>query len=322
MPSSSDKTNRGAVQRQQRQPQPQQAPPQPEGPNPWQVLHGDLERNRDLYGDLLGRGGKVANGPQVDRFLVTCYQAVWQKPDLLDADRDSLLLAFAEAAAVGLDLTPTAKEGFVEVRSGLARFATQYPGLIKLIYRANDVDFIHADVVRKGDFFRQVGGSDPKIEHIAAELGTEPPDYDEDGSILAAYAVIKIKGSTRAVHEVARKADFMKARQMSKGPAWNAWFARMAIKVPLRRLANRMPGADEVRQVLAVEDAQERGERVTLERVADLFQRHSEPSAMPKRVASRDDLAALMGASGPAGGERRLPTEHEDAGEQGGPENG
>ena len=279
------------------------------------MLHADLDRNKEIYGKLLSKGRRGATDPQVGRFSMECYQAVWNKPELLRANRDSLLLAFAEAAVVGLSLNPTSKEAFLEIRSGLVRFGTQYQGLVKLMHRGADIDFIFAEVVRRGDHFRQVGGSEPLIDHVAAELGYEPDDYDEDEAILASYAVVKTKGSSRAVHEVARRKEIMQARSMSKGkggqppsPAWAAWFSRMAKKLPLRRLANIVPGADEARMVLGVEDAQASGKAVTFDRVADLgFQPIAEPIAAPRPSIDasprQDRMNALIDASGPAGGE-------------------
>lgn len=302
MPSSNrPPQNRNVPARQQ----PVQSPIQRQEPpveNPFVILRGDLERNRPIYADLLGTG-KPAAQAKVDRFIVSCYQHVWNKSDLLDADRDSLLLAFAEAACVDLDLNPTAKECFIEVRSGMARFATQYLGLIKLMYRGNDVDFIHCDVVRRGDHFRQIGGSEPRIEHEACPLGQEPDDYDTDDAILAAYAVVRIKGSSLAQFEVARRRDFMRAKSLSKGSTWDKWLDRMAQKLPLRRLANRLPGADQARELLSVEDGQADGKAITLGRVAELLGEAVRPEPAPELARGRDDLRELMEASGPA----RLP---------------
>lgn len=270
----------------------------------WEALKADLDRNKSVYAALLG-GEKKAPDSLVERFRMQCYQAVWHKPDLIWAQRDSLLLAFAEAAVVGLSINPTAKEGYIEIRGKVARFATQYQGLVKLMHRGTEVDFLFADVVRQGDAYCQIGGSNPEIQHKAAELGHEPEHYDEDESILATYAVIKTRGSSRAVHEVARRSEILKAMAMSKGkggqppsPAWAAWFPRMAKKLPLRRLANIVPGADEARMALGVEDAQAQGKAVTFDRVAQVF----DPVASPglRSPQQPDELAAIMNASGPA----------------------
>ena len=297
MPNSTD---RKPARRQQHQP----AQQQDDGPDRWNELMGDLDRNKGRFAALLG-GEKKAPDPLVERFRAQCYQVVWHKPDLLLANRDSLLLAFAEAAVVGLNINPTAKEGYIEVRSGVARFATQYQGLVKLMHRGVDIDFLFADVVRRGDPYAQIGGSHPEIKHKAADLEDEPDDYDAEDSILAAYAVVKTIGSSRAVHEVARRSEILKAMSMSKGkggkppsPAWAAWFPRMAKKLPLRRLANIIPGADEARMAIGVEDAQARGEAVTFDRVAQDF----DPVVSPRLGSPHpDELAALMKASGPAG---------------------
>lgn len=234
---------------------------------------------------------------------MTCYQSAWHKPALLEANRDSLLLSFAEAAVVRLNLNPTAKECYIEVRKGVARFATQYQGLIVLMHRGSDIEYIYADVVRRGDDWRQVGGSEPRIEHVHASLEDAPDGYDSDESILAAYAVVKIRGSSRATHEVIRRADILKARAMSTGPAWNAWFSRMAMKVPLKRLANRLPGADQIRQIASVEDARSRGETVTLPQVQAAFGEQTPMPAAPRRGAAlpknSDDLRQLIQSSGP-----------------------
>jgi recombinational DNA repair protein RecT len=293
----------------QRQPARRQAPQQParRQDNPavlWNELNADLSRNQALFAKLLGCDRP--NDPISDRFISTCYHAVWTKPDLLEVNRDSLLLAFAESAVVGLSLNPTAKEAYIEIRGGQARFRTQYQGLAKLIRRHNDVDFLHVDAVRWGDHFRQIGGSEPRIEHVACELGSEPENYDSDDAVLATYAVIKMKGATRAVHEVARRADIMKAQSKSKGkggkppsPAWAEWFWRMALKVPLRRLANRVDTSGEIRAAIAVEDS----DTLVSESVMQVFSesvdapRHRMSALAPKNP---DELNALMDSTGRA----------------------
>lgn len=261
----------------------------------WNELNADLSRNQALFAKLLGCDR--ANDPLADRFISTCYHAVWTKPDLLDVNRDSLLLAFAESAVVGLSLNPTAKEAYIEIRSNQARFKTQYQGLAKLIRKHNAVDFLHVDAVRSGDHFRKIGGSDPRIEHVGCELGSEPENYDSDDAVLATYAVIKMKGATRATHEVARRADILKARSMSKSNAWTNWFWRMALKVPLRRLANRVDTSGEIRAAIAVEDS----DTMVSEAVMQVFgesvdaPRHQMAALAPKNP---DELNALMASTG------------------------
>ncbi len=325
MPNSNDKnrktTRRQQPARRQQQPARQQ---EPQGPDAWDILKADLDRNLNVYGKLLSRGTRAASEPQVQRFSMQCYQAVWNKPDLLQANRDSLLLAFAEAAVVGLSLNPTAKEAFLEIRSGLVRFGTQYQGLVKLMHRGTNIDFIFADVVRLEDHFKQYGGSEPRIEHVSVKLGFEPDNYDEDEAVLAAYAVVKTKGASLAVHEVARRRDILKAMSMSKGKggnppssAWRDWFPRMAKKLPLRRLANIIPGADEARMVLGVEDAQSRGEAVTFDRVSQVFDPIAAPRPANVTPSDGDALRKLMESSGPASGPASDGEQGRD-GEQGG----
>lgn len=283
---------------------------------------GDLKRNTGTYAALLG-GKKPASESEVDRFMMSCYQAVWHQPKLLDANRDSLLLAFAEAATVRLSLNPTAREAFIETRNAKvgdvyilqARFGTQYQGLIKLMHRGSDIDYIHADVVRRGDLFKVVGGSNPHIEHIQADVDMDPEvavAYDSDDAILASYAVVKIRGATRDSYEVARRASILKARAMSKSNAWTNWFERMARKIPLRRLANIIPGADEARGVITLEDARERGEMMTLERVAQLLgDRGVDVPAIarglgfdPTAPQRPDEMQALIDSSPALGGDQ------------------
>jgi recombinational DNA repair protein RecT len=297
------------------QPQPAQAversrQPPPEQPtiSAFDVLRADLDRNRGVFQPLLGNKRSV-NDSQVDTFIMTCYQHVWHKPDLLGADRDSLLLAFAEAAVTGLDLNPTSKEGYIEIRSGIARFATQYQGLIKMMHRGNDIDYMHVDVVRRGDMFRQIGGSGPRIEHVTAELGCEPEDYDTDAAILASYATVRLNGSSHAMQEVARRSAIDKAMAMSKGkggkppsPAWASWYDRMAMKLPVRRISNYLPGADEIRTMMSVEDARDHDRFMIHPRVAEVFGNIEAPRAATRiGPTNADRLASLVASSGPAG---------------------
>ncbi len=268
---------------------------------PFNILRADIERNLHLYESLLPTQLRSTSC-----FAVRCYELVWAKPELLEANRDSLLLAFAEAAVQGLNLSPLAKQVYIETRGNIARLGTQYQGLITLMHRSNDIDgTVQAGVVRRGDFFEQLGGLTPGIKHTYAPLD-EPAGYDKDDAILATYAIVRLRGASFPTYEVARRADLLKAQAKSKGkggsppsPAWADWFDRMAMKVPVRRLANLLPHADEVRTAISLEDQRDQDRYVIHPRVAEVF--GNLPMAGSTGARGADTLDALMAASGPAG---------------------
>lgn len=197
----------------------------------------------------------------VDRFKRTVLTAVNQNPQLLNADRKSLLGACMRASQDGL--YPDGREGALvifrtKVRddkgerwTDAVQWMPMVYGILKKMRNSGELASITARAVYQNDTFRYVLGDEESIEH-------EPCLDGDPGELRAVYAVAKLKDGT-VQREVMTKAQIEKVRGVSrakdKGP-WVDWYDEMARKTVIRRLSKYLPMSTEIDEMLRREDAE------------------------------------------------------------------
>lgn len=178
---------------------------------------------------------------KIQRVVMTVAQ---QNPDLLAADRRSLLGACIKCAADGL--IPDGREAALVIfntksKDGGWVKAVQYmpmvAGLLKRARNSGDIASVTAQVVYEKDRFVWRPAEDRPIEHEA------PPLSEDRGKAIGAYALARLKDGTIAC-EVMTLAEIEKVRSVSRskdrGP-WVDWWSEMARKSAMRRLAKWLP---------------------------------------------------------------------------------
>ncbi|ACR14999.1 RecT-like protein [Burkholderia phage BcepIL02] len=194
----------------------------------------------------------------VDRFIRTVLTSVQMNPDLLYANRQSLMNACMRAAQDGL--FPDGREAVlniyntkVKVRDGnnrlieewvpMVQYLPMVRGILKVMRNSGEVANIDAAAVYAKDHFRFVRGDDPRIEH-------EPYLGDDDpGPVVAAYMIVKLSnGEVR--REVMPRRDIEKTRLASKNAEganspWTKWYDQMAIKGVIKRGAKLLPASSD-----------------------------------------------------------------------------
>ncbi len=196
---------------------------------------------------------------KMQRVVMTVAQ---QNPDLLEADRRSLLGACIKCAADGL--IPDGREAALVIfntksRDGGWTKAVQYmpmvAGLLKRARNSGDIASVTAQVVYEKDRFVWRPAEDRPIEHEAPSLN------EERGRPIGAYAMARLKDGTIAC-EVMTMAEIEKVRNVSRskdrGP-WVDWKEEMMRKTVMRRLAKWLPmdseDADRLDQTMRRDDA-------------------------------------------------------------------
>lgn len=204
-----------------------------------------------------------------EQFQRTIITAVQSDPDLLKADRQSLLLACMKAAQDGL--LPDKREAALVVFSTRVKQGNQWTsvkqvqympmvyGLRKKILQSGEISSIETNVVYRAEFesgaFIYEAGTEAVLRHRPSLMLTD--EESSDDNIIAAYSVAVMKDGTRS-YEVMRRAEINKVRQVSqtgsvgrtkynsnevsqpKGP-WVDWFAEMAKKTVMRRHSKVLP---------------------------------------------------------------------------------
>lgn len=184
----------------------------------------------------------------VERFARVVMTAVGSNPDLLKADRASLLEASLKAAQDGL--LPDGRDGALVIYGSKVQWMPMIAGILKKVRNSGELLSISAYVAHEKDKFFYRLGDDETIEH-------EPFLNGDPGKPRIVYAVAKTKdGGT--YREVMTVAEVEKIRQVSKaknaGP-WTTWWGEMARKTVLRRLAKRLPMSTDLDDVIRRDDA-------------------------------------------------------------------
>lgn len=214
-----------------------------------------------------------------EKFQRTVLTAIQADPELLAADRRSLLTSCMKAAQDGL--LPDKREAALIVFKTRQQIDGQWQtvklvsympmvyGLRKKILQSGEVRDIHASVIYRQEIeaglFVYEEGTERMLRHKPLlDPGFEPTDDD----IAAAYSVATLTDGSM-VFEVMRRADINKVRQASQtgalfdrngkprepsGP-WVDWFAEMAKKTVVRRHSKTLPMSGDIVDVEAMDAA-------------------------------------------------------------------
>jgi len=193
-----------------------------------------------LRGQLAAMRGEFANAlpshVSPEKFQRVVMTVVQQSPDLLAADRRSLMGACLKCAADGL--VPDGREAALVLFSGKVQYMPMVAGLLKRARNSGEIGSVVVQVVHERDrFVWRPSDPDKPIEHEA------PPLTEERGKPIGAYAIVRLKDG-EVMHEVMSHAEIERVRNVSRaknsGP-WQQWWDQMARKTVFRRLAKYLP---------------------------------------------------------------------------------
>jgi recombination protein RecT len=252
----------------------------------------------------------AALGKQMDtdKFLGIAINAFATGSDRFQQSRpESLLAACMQAAQLGLNPDPTAKEFWLiprrrKIHGEFVQWIdgqVGYKGLIKLARRNPNFRAIKSELVRERDDFEVMLGSEPYLRH-------RPDLMSEQASKLrCTYAVVYYRDGSSLFH-VSPMHEITLARSRSesfskwgKGP-WKDYFESMALLVPMRKLLANEHIDAAVTQQLDREDRQESSEEAVIDTTIaedlDLDAPGEEPPAKPEtveqlKIAARQDRA-------------------------------
>jgi recombination protein RecT len=193
-----------------------------------------------------------------DRFIRTVVTAVQMQPELLEADRRTLMSACMKAAQdgllldgreAGLSVYKDRKNGGVTVA-----YMPMVGGILKKIRQSGEISSIRAHVVYEGDQFEYELGDEERIIH-------KPNLAKQGGNPLAVYAIAKFRDGD-IQREVMSHGQVQKIRAKATGigkACWDTEWGEMAKKTVIRRLAKRLPSSNDLDQVLQSDNALSQG---------------------------------------------------------------
>lgn len=203
--------------------------------------------------EFLSQIAPFFNGSEVQarEFVRVILNAVQKTPDLLYADRKSLLLSCMQAArdrlmpdgkkAVLTVYKSKEKENGRDVWIDKVEYQPMASGMIQKLYDSGHVTYADACAVYEKDIFEYERGDAPRIVH-------KPSPAANPGEVIAAYLVAKLKtGETK--REVIFRRDIDRVRDSSKAPnspAWQKWPDQMAIKAVIKRGYKQLPSSPDM----------------------------------------------------------------------------
>lgn len=193
-----------------------------------------LEGSKASWGPLLPKHIKT------DQLLRSATAAVAKTPELLACSPQSIVLAVAQAAALGLLPNTPLGLGYLVPFKTTCTFVPGYRGLVRLAIQSGEVKSIESRAVYSKDAFEVHMGTDPRIDHS--------PSLDADrGDMVGVYAVARLL-TGEAVFEWMSIGEVNAIRDRSKAKGEGPWvtdYTEMARKTVVRRLCKMLPLSEE-----------------------------------------------------------------------------
>ncbi len=182
----------------------------------------------------------LPRGLTAERMVRVVLTAMHRTPKLMECTKESVWQAVLDSASLGLFPDALGRSYLVPYKDK-CQLIVGYKGLVDLIYRSGQVDFIQAYAVHRGDTFSVVLGTEQKIVHIPCE---------NPGEWTHVYSVAKIKGSDSSSFVVMNRSEVMKIKARSKAnrpdSPWQTDEEEMAKKTVIRRHAKILPMSAEI----------------------------------------------------------------------------
>lgn len=206
-----------------------------------------------------------------DRFLRIIISAITkgkqsQIEKLANCTQMSFLKAVMQACQLGLEVNSPMAHATIIPYGNVATFMPMYGGLIELMTRSKDVNYVEARVVYENDKITVRYGLAPDIDHVPNIIG-------DRGKLIGSYAVVWMSnGSKMFEYMTAADIDIVKAKSASaKYPdsPWDTNEAEMWRKSPVKRISKYMPkSADEdlrrFAEAVSIDNCIDRGEQIEI----------------------------------------------------------
>jgi len=159
----------------------------------------------------------------------------------------SVMSCVVEIAQLGLEPEGVLGHAYMVPFGNQCTLIVGYRGFMHLMYQSGVVTEVSAEIVRRGDKFQRVLGTERQLVHVPDPI----PEKDEEKNWIGAYAVARFLNNQTAF-EYLEKVKIYHARSRSRGyqsymkgdaksTPWISDPEEMWKKTPIRRLAKRMP---------------------------------------------------------------------------------
>ena len=169
-----------------------------------------------------------------------------RNPKLQQCMPMSIKSCMIECASLGLIPSTVTGHAYLIPYKDKCTLTIGYKGLITLLLRNENIQYIHPRIVRKNDKFQIIYGTEEKIEHI--------PNLENPGEITHFYAIIAYKNGQKQF-EVMTKEEVDKRRAQSQSRnIWSKNYEAMGLKSVIRKLARYLPINSMYEKFLEIEE--------------------------------------------------------------------
>lgn len=232
----------------------------------------------------------------VETFKRVALTTIFDNPNLLSLNRESLMVALLKAAGLGLNCDGTMGEAYLVPYGNKVQLIIGYKGLVSLALSTGKYEDIGACVVYSMDKFEISLGTNRYIKHI-------PYDGEDRGSLKSAYAYA-VTNTGRELFEHMNKYELeAHGKQYSKGYSrkdsiWQNNVPAAWKKTVIRRLSNCLLLSVKAQQVMAIEkkmDAEMDIPEEKLEEVIDVQEVNDDVQTPPADDTNKTGNNTLLG---------------------------
>ena len=167
---------------------------------------------------------------------------------LATGDRQSVVNAVTNIAAIGISLNPAKKQAYLVPRKGKICLDISYMGLIDLAVQTGSVLWAQADLVYANDAFALNGFDKPPTHSYN-------PFSKERGAMVGAYVVVKTPSgdyltdcmSKEEIDAIKNRSESVKAGKQSP---WDTDYGEMAKKTVVKRAYKYWPKTDRLDEAI------------------------------------------------------------------------
>jgi recombination protein RecT len=188
----------------------------------------------------------LVSGLSADRMVRLAITMLRRNEALQKCTPLSVMSCVVEIAQLGLEPEGVLGHAYMVPFGDQCTLIVGYRGFMHLMYQSGVITEVSAEIVRKGDKFQRVLGTERQLVHIPEPI----PEKDEEKNWLGAYAVARLLNNSTAFEYLektkiyqarARSRGYQKHLKEGKSTPWVTDPEEMWKKTPIRRLAKRMP---------------------------------------------------------------------------------
>lgn len=210
------------------------------------TIREDIYSTRDSFAAVLSEPG--LNFEREAGFAVQAIQANDFTTKVAANNRQSVVNAVTNIAAIGISLNPAKKQAYLVPRDGKVCLDISYMGLMDLAMAGGSIRWAQAEIVHKGDRF-ELNGLDRPPTHNFDPFGSDR------GDVVGAYVVVKtIDGDYLTTCMSRADIDAIMNRSQSvrsgKSSPWKTDYGEMAKKTVVKRAYKYWPKTDRLDQAI------------------------------------------------------------------------